>query len=267
MSYSNYYPVSGLLHISIPVLMGTRMDALLFGDNRKFLEITWNSIEKELRYLEKMLNRFDPESEVTNVNSNLHLSIVRLSDELWNIMLDCRRYYEETDGRFDVTLQDFDKIVFEEESQSVLFSKYGMTLDLGGYAKGYALRVVRKRLESAGIKRALINFGNSSVLALGAHPYGDSWQVGVEDPETGTLLSTFQLRDSSLSVSGNTPSHRSHIINPKTSEFVTGDRMVAVVADDPVDADVLTTAWIASGSDTIPDWMLKFNLKNTYKIK
>ena len=267
MNYSNYYPSSGLLHVSIPTLMGTRMDVLLFGNDKQQLECEWSNAELELRKLERMLNRFDSHSEVANVNKNAQFSEVRLSDELWHILQDCRRYHEGTGGYFDVTWQDFDKIEFMEESHNIRFHKYGMSLDFGAYAKGYALKKVRTRLVSSGIQRALVNFGNSSVLALGTHPHGNSWPVGIEDAANGSVLSTIRLCDTSLSVSGNTPSHQSHIMNPKTSEFIDGDRMVAIVADDPADADVLTTAWIASGSETHPDWMLKFNLNNTYKIK
>ena len=267
MRYSNYYPSSCLLHVSLPMLMGTRMDVLLFGDDRQRLETVWDDAETELRSLEKMLNRFDPQSEVSTVNNHAQLSKVRLSDELWNILLECRQYHKRTDGYFDVTWQDFDKIDFGEGSHDIHFIKQGMFLDFGAYAKGYALKCLRKRLEAAGIKRALVSFGNSSVLALGAHPHGDSWSVGIDDPSNGAVLTTVQLCDAALSVSGNTPAHPSHIMNPKTSERITGDRMVAVVADDPVDADVLSTAWIASGSEVLPDWMLKFNLKITYNLK
>ena len=247
--------------------MGTRIDVLLFGDDRQRLESVWDDAESELRSLEKMLNRYDPQSEVSTVNNKAQFSAVGLSDELWRIMLDCRRYHEDTDGFFDVTRKDFDTIVFREESQSIVFDKSGIILDFGGYAKGYALKIVRERLEAAGIKRALVSFGNSSVLAIGSHPYGDSWQVGIEDPVNGAVLSSIQLCDTSLSVSGNTPSRPLHIMNPKTSGLIAGDQMVAIIADDPVDAEVLTTAWIASGNEAPPDWMLKFNLKNTYRIK
>jgi thiamine biosynthesis lipoprotein len=247
--------------------MGTRMDILLFGDDWKQLETLWNNAEKEIRMLEKMLNRFDPDSEVSIVNDSARFSAVELSDELWNILLDCRRYNQLTDGYFDVTWKDFGKIVFQEEWQRIMFQNDKMFLDFGAYAKGYALKKVHKRLEADGVKRALISFGNSSVLAIGAHPHGAYWPVGIEDPMNGVTLSTIQLCDSSLSVSGNTPSHPSHIMNPKTLETITGDPLVAIVADDPVDAEVLTTAWIATGHDMLPDWMMNFNLKNTYRLK
>jgi thiamine biosynthesis lipoprotein len=247
--------------------MGTRLDVLLFGDDRQQLEYVWNDAEAELKRLEKMLNRFDRESEVAKVNTDAQFSSVRLSDELWKILLDCRRYCELTDGYFDVTLSDFGKIIFMEESHSILMDEYGLMLDFGGYAKGYALKCVRERFAGAGIERALVNFGNSAVLALGTHPYGDSWPVCIEDPYDRTAPVKIDLRNASMSVSGNTPSNPEHIVNTKTSEFVRGDRMVAVVSDDPVDAEVLTTAWVASGNGQKPDWMEKFKLKNIYKIR
>lgn len=268
MRYTNYYPSSGLYHVSLPLLMGTRLDVLLFGDDRQRLEDVWSHAESELRRLEKMLNRFDSESEVGKVNRDAQFSSVELSDELWEIMLDCRRYYELTEGFFDVTLSDFGKIEFMEETHRVLFDKYGLSLDFGGYAKGYALRCVRKRLNDAGITRALVNFGNSAVLGLGTHPFGDNWAIGVEDPyRDHTVVTTINLCDMALSLSGNTPLNAQHIMNTKTSEWVAGDRMVAVVSDDPVDAEVLTTAWLASGETGTPRWMKNFNLKNTYKIR
>jgi thiamine biosynthesis lipoprotein len=201
------------------------------------------------------------------LNQTAQYAAVPLSDTLWTILLDCRRYYEATDGFFDITKSDFKQIEFMEETHSVLFNQQGITLDFGGYGKGYALRCMRNRLEQAGIHQALINFGSSSVLAMGVHPYGDSWPVGIDDPSKGISLLNLRLCDTSLSVSGNTPARPSHILNPKTSEWVTGERMVAIVADDPVDAEALTTAWIASGMESVPDWMKKFNLKNTYRIK
>lgn len=267
MRYANYYPSSGLYHVSLPLLMGTRLDVLLFGEDRQQLESLWLDTEAELYRREKMLNRFDEESEVAKVNHDAQYSSVPLSDGLWETLLDCRRYYELTNGFFDVTLFDFSKLIIMEESHSILFGQYGMMLDFGGYAKGYALQCVRKRFLEAGIKRALVNFGNSSVLAIGAHPFGESWPVGIEDPAGGALITTLNLKDTSMSVSGNTPAHPQHIINTEKSVAVEGDMMVAIVADDPVDAEVLTTAWIASGEVPAPEWMKNFDLKNTYRIK
>ena len=208
MSYSNYYPTSGMFHGSLPSLMGTRLDALLFDGDAQQLEDVWKWIEQKGRMLEKMLNRFEPVSEVSIVNDNAWIAPFQLSDELWRIMLDCRRYREMTDGYFDVTRTNFEKIIFIDESQSIQFESDGVILDFGGYAKGYALKCVHKRLEEAGIRRALINFGNSSVLALGGHPHGDSWPVSIDDSSDGNVFPPIHLYDEFLSVSGNSPSRK-----------------------------------------------------------
>ena len=267
MSYSNYYPTSGMVHGSLPALMGTRMDVLLFDGDAQQLEDVWKWIEQKGRMLEKMLNRFDPVSEVSIVNDNARFSAFILSDELWSIMLDCRRYHEMTEGYFDVTRTNFEKIIFVDESQCIRFGGDGVILDFGGYAKGYALKCIHKRLDEVGIQRALINFGNSSALALGGHPHGDSWLVSIDDSSDVSAFPPIHLYNESLSVSGNSHSRKAHIFNPKTSELVVGEQMVAVVADDPVDAEVLTTAWIASGSQNEPEWFDKFNMKNKYRVK
>jgi thiamine biosynthesis lipoprotein len=267
MCYANYYPSSGLYHVSLPLLMGTRLDVLLFGRDRQQLEVLWMDTETELYSQEKMLNRFDQESEVARVNHDAQFSSVQLSEELWEILLDCRRYYELTAGCFDVTLSDFSKIVLMEESHSILFDQYGMTLDFGGYAKGYALQCVRKRFLEAGIKRSLVNFGNSSVLAIGTHPFGENWPVGIKDLAAETSMTAFNLKDTSMSVSGNTSARPQHIVNTKKSTVTEGDTMVAIVADNPVDAEVLTTAWIASGEEQAPEWMNHFDLNKIYRIR
>ncbi len=44
-------------------------------------------------------------------------------------------------------------------------------------SKGYALETIKSILNECVIENALINMGNSSVLALGNHPVGTGWKV------------------------------------------------------------------------------------------
>ncbi len=264
MRYSNYYSSSGLYHISLPCLMGTRLDALLFGKDDKYLEKVWSEAEAALFCLEKKITRFGAESEVSKINHEAQFTAVQLSEELWNIFRDCERYYENTGHYFDITLSDFGKIIIMEESRSILFNEYGLSLDFGGYAKGYALRYLQQHFAEAGITRALVNFGNSSVLALGTHPYGNHWSIGVENPFNGEQLTTIELCDTALSVSGNTPLKPQHIVSPRAGRVAENPKMAVVVSDNPLDAEVLTTAWIASQEQQEPQWMKKFDLKQKY---
>jgi Membrane-associated lipoprotein involved in thiamine biosynthesis len=267
MSYANYYPSSGMFHASLPLLMGTRLDILLFGDDKEHLEHIWECTEMELKRLEMMLNRYDPKSEVAMINNKAPHAEVQLSDELWHIIHDCSQYYNKTDGFFDVTYTCFDHIILMGKTHAIRFDREDMILDFGGYAKGYALKCVQQKLREAEIKRAFVNFGNSSVLAFGTHPYGDSWSIQIDNTSDANELSSIKLCNTSFSVSGNSLDRKKHIINPKTAEYIIGDAMVAVVAKDPLDAEVLTTAWMASGYQKEPGWMSEFNIETSYRIK
>ena len=68
MAYSNYYAASGLFHGSMSSVMGTQFDILMVGSDPRLLGTVWEKVESEVQRLDKMLNRFDPESEVSFVN-------------------------------------------------------------------------------------------------------------------------------------------------------------------------------------------------------
>jgi thiamine biosynthesis lipoprotein len=112
-----------------------------------------------------------------------------------------------------------------------------------------------------GLMQAFINFGNSSVMALGSHPAGKPWLVGIDNPfSPGQILGTVELCDSSLSTSGNMPRHDRHIVNPHTGETFTGRRVVSVVAASDLDAEILSTALLLA--DEISGEGIKENFKN-----
>ncbi len=243
MGYSHYYEKSGMLHGSVPLIMGTRLDALIFGADQVKLNSIWNEVLTETERLHNMLNRFDPESELSLLTHDAVHSPSGMSEELWEILLECRKYHELTSGFFDITLTDLTGVLFDLKERTVFFNGREFSLDLGGYAKGYALKKIRNFLVSRGINQAFFNFGNSSVMTLGNHPSGKPWLVGIDNPfQPGQQLGTVELSGNSLSTSGNLPNRRLHIINPGTREFLKGRKVVSVVAESDTEAEVLSTA-------------------------
>lgn len=269
MAYTNYYPTSRLFHGSISSIMGTQLDVLLIGGEEDFLRTVWQDLESEVVRLHKMLNRFDENSEVAHVNSEAGYYPVVVSEELWTILQDCRRYYELTKGYFDITLGDFSRMLFDETAKSVYFLSESMHIDLGGMGKGYALKKFHDIFIKNGIKCGLANFGNSSVLAVGSHPCGDYWPIGLNDPYTQQVIKVLKLKDDSLSISGNMPSHPKHIVNPLTGLYVEDHKMVSVVSADPVDAEVLTTTlMLLADEKTEKEICSNFEIreKQTYRL-
>lgn len=268
MSYSNYYASSQLFHGSLSSIMGTQLDVLLVGADSLLSYKIWEEIAAEVKRLDKMLNRFDPESDISLVNREAGHYPIPLRDELWEIMQSCRSYYEQTDGYFDITLQDFSRILFSEEDKSLFFMSDSLSVDLGGYGKGYALMQIQQIVEQYAIGNALVNFGNSSVLAIGSHPHGAYWPVSVDNPYTKERIANLELCNNSLSVSGNMPSHPQHILNPRTGQYSTDRKMVSVIAGNPVLAEVLTTAFMVADEEHIGTIADRFDIyeKHVYRL-
>lgn len=105
-------------------------------------------------------------------------------------------------------------------------------LDLGGYAKGYALDRGAQILRAAGVKAALIDVGGN-MLAIG-RPGSRAWKVGIRDPHGEGAMAAVELGDNeAIGTSGDyhryfmqNGKRRSHIIDPRTGESV--DLMAAV---------------------------------------
>lgn len=239
-----YYPESGMLHGFMEPVMGTRLDALLFHREKTALQLVWDSITSEIYRLHGILSRFEPESEITRINQKAVSGAVVVSKEVSDILYSCAGYYQKTSGYFDITLQDFSSVELDREKQTVRFHLSSLHIDLGGYAKGYALERIRSILLQYKFQNALINFGNSSVLGIGHHPHGDCWPIGITHPYHPEItVANLQLHDNeTLSISGNSPQREKHICNPFTGSCVNDQKIVSVIAPNAIDAEVLSTA-------------------------
>lgn len=223
--------------------MGTRFDIIITDKERNEAQTIWNKIKQELHRLNKLLNRFDPDSEISFINLHAVQQKTTISEEVFEILSDCKFYWEKTFGLFDISLNDFSKIVLDKNDKSVYFSSNNLSIDLGGYGKGYALGKVSEILAKFNVHQAFVDFGNSSIHALGHHPYGDSWKVSIENPyKKGEILGEFDLKDAFLSTSGNTQAYSNHIVHPKTGIYNNERKIVSVITNDPIEGEVLSTA-------------------------
>ncbi len=256
--------------------MGTRLDLVFPGIEPDLCDGLMTQIESELHRLDALLSihRFD--SELSHLNSTGFAGTIEISQELYDILSQVKELSDETGGYFDVTMKPvsdylkskegqeqivdshtidivgMDQLMMEKEG--VRFKSEGVMLDLGGYGKGYAVKRIVMILQSAGIKCALISFGESLIYGLGTHPFGDTWRVSVPgDPLKGPLV--FDLKDEALSTSGNSLNNQKkfansgHIVNPVTHQMTTMDGLVSVKAKDPVKAEVYSTALFSAGPD------------------
>ena len=251
MPYFNYYKKSKLFHGSAINIMGTRLDVIMIGEE-PILSDVWMQIIRETEELHNMFNRFDAASEISHINREAAIHPVELNGKFWEILIDIKKYHQLTQGYFDVSLSNFNGVILDNNRRTVTFAVKDISLDFGGYAKGYALEQIRTIMLQTGVTQAFVNFGNSSILALGAHPNGKWWGVGVENPFLpGQQLKTYELCNQSLSTSGNTAQHKEHIINPRFGKYTAERKLVSVVSENAVETEVLSTALMVADETTI----------------
>ena len=75
-----------MFHGFIPHIMGTRFDILIIHSDFTLLNRIWAVIINEIEHLDKILNRFDPKSEVSRLNSLKSQSPIPISTELEEIL-------------------------------------------------------------------------------------------------------------------------------------------------------------------------------------
>ncbi len=138
----------------------------------------------------------------------------------------------------------------------------GLTLDLCGIAKGYALDRMADIVEGAGHGDFLIDLGGE-LAASGTHPSGRSWHVAVEDPRPGIAgaVEVLDLGGMAVATSGSRANsyevgqrRYSHIIDPSTGEPADSNlASVSVIASNAMTADGWATALFAAGAARGPE--------------
>ena len=119
-------------------------------------------------------------------------------------------------------------------------------IDLGGYAKGYALDEGMAILKAHGVKNALINIGGN-VMALGQH-HGRAWRVGIQHPRQPGAMAALDLPSGwAIGTSGDYQRYYMkegmrycHIIDPRTGRPVQTTQAVTVLIAPQGHAGVLS---------------------------
>ncbi|MDX1567606.1 MAG: FAD:protein FMN transferase [Longimicrobiales bacterium] len=152
-------------------------------------------------------------------------------------------------------------------------------IDAGGFGKGLALRVARKALLESGIRRGILDFGGQietlgepdpeEIQASGGNPGlvaeidGESgWRISVADPgDRRVPAAELCVGEASAATSGGSERfvlregrRWSHVVDPRSGRAVPPWGSVTVVADDPLIADVLSTALFVMGPEEGMRW-------------
>ena len=228
--------------------------------------------EREVRRLEGIFSRFDPDSELSQLNRQRAMTVGPELLEVVELALAAR---ERTSGRFDPTVHDalvaagydrtFEELAADEEvsdrwagtaagcaglarvdraAQSIELDS-GVRLDLGGIAKGYA---VDRAADIAGaLGRCLVGLGGDIAVR------GGGWPIGLETAD-GTM--TLELGNGAVATSGRdrrrwTRDGRElhHLIDPATGRPAESDLLrVTAVSATATEAEVHAKALFLAGA-------------------
>ena len=151
-----------------------------------------------------------------------------------------------------------DKIIMGDTK--IYFEIPGMSIDLGGIAKGYAVDEALKVLSGLGIDNALVNAGGD-IGTIGIKPDGTGWLIELDNPfdddekEPGTIepLPGFIIEEMAVATSGNYYRYYDpeksvhHITDPLTGYSADGCISVTIITSNCTEADVLATSVFVKG--------------------
>lgn len=257
--------------------MGTYVNVTFYSSLKTPEDVTEGSF-KLIDDLSKILSNYDPESIITRLNNEG--CIAEPPKELTEVISLSKEYNEITKGAFEISINPVldlwseglwkeseeiqqqkisealelvgsDKIIID--GNSIKLEKTGMSLTLGGIAKGYIVDKMIEYIKSCGVKNALVNAGGD-IMALGSKPNNEKWTISLENPDnTEEKIAAFGVKDMAVATSGNyyryfDPSQEvSHIIDPRTG--YTADQCISttIIARSATVADILATSIFVLG--------------------
>jgi len=183
----------------------------------------------EVERLERIMSLYRPDSALSRLNREGLLDGPPF--DLVRVLSEGRRYSEISGGAFDVTVQPLWDLyaghfsrpdaspdgptagaiaaavarvgqdALQVDPKRLRFARPGMGVTLNGIGQGYITDRVVELLRAGGVEHALVDMGKTR--AIGGHPAGGPWSVGLEDPRApGTVAERITLVDRAVATAG-----------------------------------------------------------------
>jgi thiamine biosynthesis lipoprotein len=253
-------------------VFGTQVDISIYGEDEAKARQAIASVMHEFQRLHDLLHAWKP-SELSALNAAFAQGKAKFVPiEVAEMLQDAEKMATQSGGLFNPAIggliqtwgfqaDDFKAVLPDEKKvaglvkanpqmSDLVFSisnstvENGVTIsshnrsvqiDLGGYAKGYALDRAADILKQQGMHNALINIGGN-VLALGMHG-SRAWRVGIQHPRKPGPLATMELRDGeAIGTSGDYQRYFEfggkrycHLIDPRSGYPVQGTEAVTIL--------------------------------------
>ena len=278
--------------------MGTFVTISVYDSDRTRANVAIDSAFDEFRRVDASMSIHRAHSELSQLNARAGFQPVAASPDLFRVIAKAQEISRETDGAFDVTIRpladlwgftwkehrmatetelkavlpsvDYRFVELDSGRRTVRFRAPGVSIDLGGIAKGFAVDCAIERLRALGISNAMVKAGGD-LRVIGTPPGTPHWTVRLEDPRKEGRRLAIPLRNAALSTSGNYENffevhgkRYGHIFNPRTGLPAEGIAACTVVAPTCIESDAWATAFFVYGVEqSLADFGGRFSIRFT----
>lgn len=253
------------------------------AESKEAFTETVYAIRDELQTYHQLFDIYHDYEGIHNlktVNDMAGQEAVKVDRKIIDLLLDCKKYYELTDGKVNAAMgsvlllwhnaradgiddpanaklpdeaalldaathTNYDAVIIDEAASTVYINDPNVRLDVGAIAKGWSVQRVAESAP-AGL---LISVGGNVCATGPKDQKGTPWVVGIQNPDGGDYLHTIYVSCGSIVTSGDYQRAYvvdgkvyHHIIDPETLYPSTYWRSVSIACDDSGLADFLSTA-------------------------
>lgn len=267
-------------------------------------ELSENEIDSLLHLVNKSMSTYIPNSDISKIN--LGDTTIVVDDLFVEVFNKSDRIYRETDGYFDPTIGIIvNAWGFGPKSQleptdsaqiKTLLTYVGLKnvkiekgivqkkfmesyLDFNAIAKGFAVDVIGRYMESQNIKNYLVEIGGE-IRARGLNSSRNAWTIAIEEPNydgSRSFQSIISLSNESIATSGNyrkfkidslTGEKYAHTMDTKTGFPSKSNLLSASVISekDCADVDAYATALMSMGLEKSKAFLKKHSELKAFLI-
>ena len=258
-------------------LMGTTVETTARSTDVNYCKRALLAAYEEMQRVENLLSCEKDSSEISKINRDAGDHPVKISYETLEMLKRARTYCKKYNGTFDVTigplsslwgfskdkeivlpedktiknlkkLVNYNDMIINENDTTAFLKKKGMSIDLGGIAKGYAIDRGSAVLKEMGITNFILNAGGD-IYVSGTKDKETLWRIGIKHPRnTNDLVAEFDLKDYAVATSGDYERFKiingkryHHILDPATGYPGRLSESSTIIAPTAEEADATAT--------------------------